>query len=136
MFGKLFSMNALGEYGALGVGESAARLVNNRVSPLILKDAETYRNFAPAVPILAGAVLSKMTKGNLTTNLGRGMIANGVANFIARFADPSGTIGLQGGDEVLLQGDDVLMQGNPASSQFSAGEAYDYTAGEAGEMDH
>jgi hypothetical protein len=135
MLKKMFSIDALTEYGALGAGEISARLVNNRVSPLILKDAKTYQNFSPAVPIILGAVLSKGIGGNFLGNLGRGMIANGVGNVISRLVDKDGTIGLTGGDEVLMAGDEVLMRGGSGNS-FDAGDAYDYTASEAGEMDH
>jgi hypothetical protein len=129
---SILSTKTLTEVGGLGLGEVGARAINSKVSPLILKEAGAYRNFSPALPIVAGILLSRGFKGDLVSSIGKGMIANGAANYISRLIDPDGTKGLGAAEDVMMGNVDVLMGNAPAGNYSS--DSYDTSSSETGEM--
>lgn len=111
----------------LGVGSIAAEVVTNKVTPMVLK-SEMAQKFAPAVPILAGMLIQTGT--GLVKSIGHGMIANGVAAAVKTYL-PTGikdTFMITGNEDVMINGADTLMG-------YSS-DSYDFTSGDAGEMNY
>jgi len=113
----------------LGVGSIAAEVVSSKVTPMILKSAASQK-YAPAVPILAGMVIQ--TGRGITKSVGHGMIANGVANLAKEFLPA--TFKEQMG--VKMGATDVMMGVTGQDTLMGHSESFDYTSGEAGEMDY
>lgn len=108
----------------LGVGSIAAEVVTSKVTPMVLK-SEAAQKFAPAIPILAGMVIQTGT--GITKSVGHGMIANGVANLAKEYLPAT----LK---EQLGVGADVMMSGT-GETLIAGSDSFDYTSGDAGEMD-
>lgn len=111
----------------LGVGSIAAEVVSSKVTPMILKSAASQK-YAPAVPILAGMVIQ--TGKGITKSIGHGMIANGVANLAKEFLPATFK------EQMGVGATDVMMGVSGQDTLMGHSESFDYTSGEAGEMDY
>jgi hypothetical protein len=111
----------------LGVGSIAAEVVSSKVTPMVLK-SEASQKFAPAVPILAGMVIQ--TGKGITKSIGHGMIANGVANLAKEFLPATFK------EQMGVGATDVMMGVSGQDTLMGHSESFDYTSGEAGEMDY
>lgn len=129
-FKKIVSINTAVQVAGLGAGSVAANYVTNKVAPKIFK-TESSAKFAPALPILAGVILSGTKAGGILSHVGNGMIANAAGKVIAGLVDADGTIGL--GGDVMLAGGPMLS--GSGDSDYSS-DSYDFTASAAGEMDY
>ena len=120
--------NLIGAAG-LGAGSLGAEVVLSKVAPM-LPDAAA--KFAPALPILAGLVLSN-SKGFLG-HVGKGMLAQGVAGVAKTIipADTKANLGI-GGD--VMMGSVMMGESLAPVAGFSS-DSYDYTSAAAGEMSY
>ena len=120
--------NLVGAAG-LGAGSLSAEVVLSKVAPMLPAGAAKY---APALPILAGLVLSN-SKGFLG-HVGKGMLAQGVAGVAKTIipADTKASLGI-GGD--VMMGNVMMGESLSPVAGFSS-DSYDYTSGDAGEMNY
>ena len=120
--------NLVGAAG-LGAGSLSAEVVLSKVAPMLPSGAA---KFAPALPILAGLVLSN-SKGFLG-HVGKGMIAQGVAGVAKAYipADTKASLGI-GGDVMMGS---VMMGESLAPVAGYSSDSYDYTSAAAGEMSY
>ena len=120
--------NLVGAAG-LGAGSLSAEVVLSKVAPMLPAGAAKY---APALPILAGLVLSN-SKGFLG-HVGKGMIAQGVAGVAKAYipADTKASLGI-GGDVMMGS---VMMGESLAPVAGYSSDSYDYTSAAAGEMSY
>jgi len=120
--------NLVGAAG-LGAGSLSAEVVLSKVAPMLPAGAA---KFAPALPILAGLVLSN-SKGFLG-HVGKGMIAQGVAGVAKAYipADTKASLGI-GGD--VMMGNVMMGESLAPVAGFSS-DSYDYTSAAAGEMSY
>ena len=121
--------NLVGAAG-LGAGSLSAEVVLSKVAPMLPGAAA---KFAPALPILAGLVLSN-SKGFLG-HVGKGMIAQGVAGVAKGYipADTKANLGI-GGDDTMMGS--VMMGESLAPVAGFSSDSYDYTSSAAGEMSY
>ena len=120
--------NLVGAAG-LGAGSLSAEVVLSKVAPMLPAGAA---KFAPALPILAGLVLSN-SKGFLG-HVGKGMLAQGVAGVAKTIipADTKASLGI-GGDVMMGS---VMMGESLAPVAGYSSDSYDYTSASAGEMNY
>jgi len=120
--------NLVGAAG-LGAGSLSAEVVLSKVAPMLPGAAA---KFAPALPILAGLVLSN-SKGFLG-HVGKGMLAQGVAGVAKAYipADTKASLGI-GGDVMMGS---VMMGESLAPVAGYSSDSYDYTSAAAGEMSY
>lgn len=120
--------NLVGAAG-LGAGSLSAEVVLSKVAPMLPAGAAKY---APALPILAGLVLSN-SKGFLG-HVGKGMLAQGVAGVAKTIipADTKASLGI-GGD--VMMGNVMMGESLAPVAGFSS-DSYDYTSSAAGEMSY
>ena len=120
--------NLVGAAG-LGAGSLSAEVVLSKVAPMLPAGAA---KFAPALPILAGLVLSN-SKGFLG-HVGKGMLAQGVAGVAKGYipADTKASLGI-GGDVMMGS---VMMGESLAPVAGYSSDSYDYTSASAGEMSY
>jgi hypothetical protein len=120
--------NLVGAAG-LGAGSLSAEVVLSKVAPMLPGAAA---KFAPALPIIAGLVLSN-SKGFLG-HVGKGMIAQGVAGVAKAYipADTKASLGI-GGDVMMGS---VMMGESLAPVAGYSSDSYDYTSAAAGEMSY
>jgi hypothetical protein len=120
--------NLVGAAG-LGAGSLSAEVVLSKVAPMLPAGAA---KFAPALPILAGLVLSN-SKGFLG-HVGKGLIAQGVAGVAKAYipADTKASLGI-GGDVMMGS---VMMGESLAPVAGYSSDSYDYTSAAAGEMSY
>lgn len=128
---KILSINTAVKVAGLGAGSVAANYVSNKFAPMIFKDEKSLK-FAPALPILAGVILSEVKAGGIVSHIGNGMIANAAGKLIASLVDKDGTIGL-GGDVMLS--DNVMLSGSEYGQDSYSSDSYDFTGSSTGEMD-
>jgi hypothetical protein len=120
--------NLVGAAG-LGAGSLSAEVVLSKVTPMLPEGAAKY---APALPILAGLVLSN-SKGFLG-HVGKGMLAQGVAGVAKTIipADTKASLGI--GSDVMMG--NVMMGESLAPVAGFSSDSYDYTSAAAGEMSY
>lgn len=120
--------NLVGAAG-LGAGSLSAEVVLSKVAPML---PAGVAKFAPALPILAGLVLSN-SKGFLG-HVGKGMIAQGVAGIAKAYipADTKASLGI--GQDVMMG--NVMMGESLAPVAGFSSDSYDYTSASAGEMSY
>jgi len=118
-----------------GLGAVAAKVVQNKVVPMVLPTASD--NVKNLITLGIGILTPTIVKGSVGTGLGAGMIATSVAGLVDPFLKTAGITGYGDGymGEVLM-GEDISA-GAPlmgAVDTFSA-PTTDFTGGDAGEMD-
>lgn len=109
----------------LGVGSIAAEVATSKIAPMIFKSEATAK-YAYAIPVIAGLVLGTST--GILRSVGHGMIANGASTLVRSFipADTKASLGI--GSDVMMSGVSPMMGLNS--------DSYDYTSGDAGEMNY
>ena len=122
--------NLVGAAG-LGAGSLSAEVVLSKVTPMLPAVAA---QFAPAMPIVVGMLLSN-SKGFLG-NVGKGMIAQGVAGVAKKYipVDTKASLGI-GGDDTMM-GSVMMGEATAAPMAGYSSDIYDYTSGDAGEMNY
>jgi hypothetical protein len=133
---NILSKEVLIGAAALGAGAVAAKVVQNKVVPMVLPTASD--NVKNLITLGIGIFTPTIVKGSVGTGLGAGMIATSVAGLVDPFLK---TAGLTGYDNTfmgeVLMGEDISA-GAPlmgAVDTFSA-PTTDFTGGDAGEMDY
>ena len=133
---NILSKEVLIGAAALGAGAVAAKVVQNKVVPMVLPTAS--ENVKNLITLGIGIFTPTIVKGSVGTGLGAGMIATSVAGLVDPFLK---TAGLTGYDNTfmgeVLMGEDISA-GAPlmgAVDTFSA-PTTDFTGGDAGEMDY
>lgn len=133
---NILSKEVLIGAASLGAGAVAAKVVQNKVVPLVYPSAsENVKNLST---LLIGILTPTIVKGSVGTGLGAGMIATSVAGLVDPFLKSAGITGYDGGymGDVLM-GEDISA-GAPlmgAVDTFSA-PTTDFTGADAGEMDY
>ena len=122
---NIFKKENLIAAGGLGAGSLAAEIVASKVTPMLTNEAGEVSKIVPAIPILAGFLLSGST--GFVGSIGKGMLAQGVGAVAKQY------IPLETKTSLGLGGD--VMMGEPTLAGFSS-DSYDYTSGDAGEMNY
>ena len=133
---NILSKEVLIGAAALGAGAVAAKVVQNKVVPMVLPTASD--NVKNLITLGIGIFTPTIVKGSVGTGLGAGMIATSVAGLVDPFLK---TAGITGYDNTymgeVLMGEDISA-GAPlmgAVDTFSA-PSTDFTGADAGEMDY
>jgi hypothetical protein len=133
---NILSKEVLIGAAALGAGAVAAKVVQNKVVPMVLPTASD--NVKNLITLGIGIFTPAIVKGSIGTGLGAGMIATSVAGLVDPYLKSAGLTGYDNTymGEVLM-GEDISA-GAPlmgAVDTFSAPQN-DFTEGGAGEMDY
>jgi hypothetical protein len=118
--------NLIGAAG-LGAGSLGAEIVLSKVAPMLPVEVAKY---AQAIPVLAGLLLS--TSKGVLGSVGKGMLAQGIAGVAKTFIPDTTKASLGIGGDVMMG--NVMMGENPVAG--FASDSYDFTSGEAGEMNY
>jgi len=134
---NILSKETLIGAAALGAGAVAAKVVQNKVVPMVLPTASD--NVKNLITLGIGIFTPTIVKGSVGTGLGAGMIATSVAGLVDPYLKSAGIINGFGegymGD--VLMGEDISA-GAPlmgAVDTFTA-PSTDFTGADAGEMDY
>jgi hypothetical protein len=133
---NILSKEVLIGAAALGAGAVAAKVVQNKVVPMVLPTASD--NVKNLITLGIGIFTPTIVKGSIGTGLGAGMIATSVAGLVDPYLKSAGITGYDNtymGD--VLMGEDISA-GAPlmgAVDTFSA-PTTDFTGADAGEMDY
>ena len=133
---NLLSKEVLIGAAALGAGAVAAKVVQNKVVPMVLPTATD--NVKNLITLGIGIFTPTIVKGSVGTGLGAGMIATSVAGLVDPYLKSAGITGYDNTymGEVLM-GEDISA-GAPlmgAVDTFTA-PSTDFTGADAGEMDY
>lgn len=131
---NILSKETLIGAAALGAGAVAAKVVQNKVVPMVLPTASD--NVKNLITLGIGIFTPTIVKGSVGTGLGAGMIATSVAGLVDPFLKTAGLTGMHYGMGEVLMGEDISA-GAPlmgAVDTFSA-PTTDFTGADAGEMD-
>jgi hypothetical protein len=133
---NILSKEVLIGAAALGAGAVAAKVVQNKVVPMVLPTASD--NVKNLITLGIGIFTPTIVKGSIGTGLGAGMIATSVAGLVDPYLKSAGITGYDNTymGEVLM-GEDISA-GAPlmgAVDTFSA-PTTDFTGADAGEMDY
>jgi hypothetical protein len=130
---NLLSKEVLIGAAALGAGAVAAKVVQNKVVPMVLPTATD--NVKNLITLGIGIFTPSIVKGSIGTGLGAGMIATSVAGLVDPYLKSAGIISGYGesymGDVLMGETGDVLM----GATDFAA-PSNDFTGEGAGEMDY
>ena len=132
---NILSKETLIGAAALGAGAVAAKVVQNKVVPMVLPTASD--NVKNLITLAAGILTPTIVKGSIGTGLGAGMIATSVAGLVDPYLVKAGLAGVGDykdtylGDVLLGDTGDVLM----GATAFDA-PSNDFTSEGAGEMDY
>jgi hypothetical protein len=130
---NLLSKEVLIGAAALGAGAVAAKVVQNKVVPMVLPTATD--NVKNLITLGIGIFTPSIVKGSIGTGLGAGMIATSVAGLVDPYLKSAGIISGYGesymGDVLMGETGDVLM----GATDFAAPNN-DFTGEGAGEMDY
>lgn len=143
MIKDLFSKENLTAVAGLGVGATAAKVVEKKVlTKVIPASMAPYSDvIAGIAPIALGFFLPAYVKGNFGRGLGDGMIAAGAGKLVEKALTTAGQGDLINGvmmGEAPLMGEIDMNAGAPLMGatgvdNYSA-DSYDYTAASSGEM--
>ena len=130
---NLLSKEVLIGAAALGAGAVAAKVVQQKVVPMIAPTASD--NIKNLSTLLVGILTPTIVKGSVGTGLGAGMIAVSVAGLVDPYLKSAKIIsGIDDtfmGDVLMGETGDVLM----GASDFGS-PSNDFTPAGAGEMDY
>ena len=130
---NILSKEVLIGAAALGAGAVAAKVVQNKVVPMVLPTASD--NVKNLITLGIGILTPTIVKGSVGTGLGAGMIATSVAGLVDPYLKSAGIISGYGenymGDVLMGETGDVLM----GATDFAA-PSNDFTGEGAGEMDY
>ena len=130
---KIFKKESLVAAAGLGAGSLAAEVVTNKIAPMLDPTGASpmIAKITPALPLVAGLLLATGT--GVMKNIGYGMLASGVSSFAKTVipAEMQDSLGI--GSDVMMG--NVLMGEDTPVAGF-ASDSFDYTAGDAGEMNY
>ena len=134
-----FNKETLVELAGLGAGAAGSAYVKQKLltkadGTSVFGAGQTASILTDATPVVVGLFLQGQS--GFLKEAGKGMIAESIGSFIkTQFP----TLGLAGMDSPLM-GYDEMSDNTPSPSAplmgYSAGDAYDYTSGEAGEINY
>lgn len=133
---NLFSKENLMGAAALGVGAAAAKVVQKKVLPNLLKGPAIPTYVIDLAPVAVGLVLPSVIKGRFAQGVGDGMIAVGVGALVEGLLTKVGNKPM--GEVLLGQMDDAgVLMGAVDDGGFSdfSSDSQDTSAAFAGEMD-
>ena len=131
-----FNKETLVELAGLGAGAAGSAYVKQKLltkadGTSVFGAGQTASILTDATPVVVGLFLQGQS--GFLKEAGKGMIAESIGSLI------KAQIGLAGVDSPLL-GYDMTTDNTPSPSAplmgYSAGDAYDYTSGEAGEINY
>jgi len=135
-----FNKETLVELAGLGAGAAGSAYVKQKL--LTKADGTSVFGSGNSAPILTDAapvVIGLFLQGQsgFLKEAGKGMIAESIGSLIkTQFP----TLGLAGVDSPLMGYNDMTTDMTPSPSAplmgYSAGDSYDYTSGEAGEINY
>jgi len=132
-----FNKETLIELAGLGAGAAGSAYVKQKL--LTKADGTSVFGAGSSAPILTDVTpvvvgLFLQGQSGFLKEAGKGMIAESVGSLIKK------QIGLAGVDSPLMGYNDMTAENTPSPSAplmgYSAGDSYDYTAGEAGEINY
>jgi len=133
---NILSKEVLIGAAALGAGAVAAKVVQNKVVPMVLPTASD--NVKNLITLGIGIFTPTIVKGSIGTGLGAGMIATSVAGLFDPYVKSAGITGYDNTymGEVLM-GEDISANAPlmGAVDTFTA-PSTDFTGADAGEMDY
>jgi hypothetical protein len=131
-----FNKETLVELAGLGAGAAGSAYVKQKLltkadGTSVFGAGQTASILTDATPVVVGLFLQGQS--GFLKEAGKGMIAESIGSLI------KAQIGLAGMDSPLMGLDD-MSDNTPSPSAplmgYSAGDAYDYTSGEAGEINY
>ena len=131
-----FNKETLVELAGLGAGAAGSAYVKQKLltkadGTSVFGAGQTASILTDATPVVVGLFLQGQS--GFLKEAGKGMIAESIGSLI------KAQIGLAGMDSPLM-GYDMATDNTPSPSAplmgYSAGDAYDYTSGEAGEINY
>jgi hypothetical protein len=134
-----FNKETLIELAGLGAGAAGSAYVKQKL--LTKEDGTSVFGAGTSAPILTDAapvVIGLFLQGQsgFLKEAGKGMIAESVGSFIKKQFP---TLGLAGMDMPLMgynEAPDMTQNPSAPLMGYSAGDAYDYSSGEAGEINY
>jgi len=132
-----FNKETLVELAGLGAGAAGSAYVKQKLltkadGKSVFGDGKSAGLLTDAAPVVIGLFLQGQS--GFLKEAGKGMIAESVGSLI------KSQIGLAGVDSPLMGYDDMMSDNTPSPSAplmgYSAGDSYDYTSGEAGEINY
>jgi len=132
-----FNKETLIELAGLGAGAAGSAYVKQKLltkadGTSVFGAGQTASILTDATPVVVGLFLQGQS--GFLKEAGKGMIAESVGSLIKK------QIGLAGVDSPLMGYNDMTAENTPSPSAplmgYSAGDSYDYTAGEAGEINY
>ena len=133
---KMFSKENLTTVGGLGIGATAAKVLEKKVINKVLPEQMApYADVISGVaPIIAGFLLPTIVKGNLGQGIGHGMIAAGSAKLVEKALTTVGAGELITGTDTLMNGvDDMLETSGSFLGNVSDGTYYPQFSTDAAE---
>jgi hypothetical protein len=135
---NLLSKETLIGAASLGAGAVAAKIVHSKVLPLVPLDiVKTNTNVQNLITLGLGIFTPVVVKSNIGKGLGAGMIAVSVAGLVEPILKSNNLItGTDTfmGDVLMGEAESGTLMG--ASNDIFSAPSYDFTAGDAGEMDY
>jgi hypothetical protein len=134
---NLLSKETLIGAASLGAGAVAAKIVHSKVLPLVPLDiVKTNTNVQNLITLGLGIFTPVVVKSNIGKGLGAGMIAVSVAGLVSPLLATAGLAGSDTfmGDVLMGEAESGTLMG--ASNDIFSAPSYDFTAGDAGEMDY
>ena len=109
---NMFSKENLTTVGGLGIGATAAKVLEKKVINKVLPEQmAAYADVISGVaPIIAGFLLPTIVKGNLGQGIGHGMIAAGSAKLVEKALTTVGAGELITGTDTLMNGVDDMLE--------------------------
>ena len=135
---NLLSKETLIGAASLGAGAVAAKIVHSKVLPLVPLDiVKTNTNVQNLITLGLGIFTPMVVKSNIGKGLGAGMIAVSVAGLVEPILKSNNLITGSDtfmGDVLMGEAESGTLMG--ASNDIFSAPSYDFTAGDAGEMDY
>jgi hypothetical protein len=133
---NLLSKETLIGAASLGAGAVIAKVVHSKVVPLIPVTALQSDIAKNLLTLGVGIFTPVVVKSNIGKGLGAGMIAVSVAGLVSPLLANAGITGNDTfmGDVLMGEAESGTLMG--ASNDIFSAPSYDFTAGDAGEMDY
>jgi len=130
---QIFKKENLVSAAGLGAGSLAAEIVVSKLGPMLDPTGEKaiIGKIVPVLPILAGLVLATGT--GVMKSIGHGMLASGVSGYAKKLIPEDTKISLGLGQDVMMGN---VMMGEDLPVLGYSSDNYDYTSGDAGEMNY
>jgi len=138
---QIFKKENLVSAAGLGAGSLAAEILVSKLGPMLAPKGEDPTDekdekgiigkIVPVLPILAGLVLATGT--GVMKSIGHGMLASGVSGYAKKLIPEDTKISLGLGQDVMMGN---VMMGEDLPVLGYSSDNYDYTSGDAGEMNY